>query len=69
MMDNYDLWRANERRLEEALLKCPKCCECGEHIQEEKAIKYNGEWYCKDCEEYAWKQIREEFLENTDDEL
>ena len=51
--------------LAEKLAKQPVCCGCREHIQEEKAIQIDGDWYCKDCEPEAWKRIREEYLVRT----
>lgn len=43
------------------------CCDCcGEPIQQEKAVYYNDQWFCKECEEEAWECIRKEYLERTD---
>lgn len=51
---------------EAKLEKQPYCCECGEPIQEEKAVQLpNGDWYCKQCEPKAWERIREEYLVGT----
>lgn len=50
---------------ERKLQMLPKCHECGEHIQQERAVHYNGKWCCKECEYDFWHSIREEFLENT----
>lgn len=46
--------------------KLPVCECCGEPIQQEKAIYYNDQWCCIDCEEEFWQNIREDFLERTD---
>ncbi len=27
----------------------PKCCDCGEHIQDEQAYFIDGNWYCEAC--------------------
>ena len=27
----------------------PKCCECGEPIQDEKLYNIHGDLYCEDC--------------------
>lgn len=29
--------------------KRPKCAECGEHIQQEKAVCIQGYFFCDDC--------------------
>ena len=34
---------------EERLRRLPICCECKEHIQQEKAVCISGDWYCDDC--------------------
>lgn len=34
---------------EEWLETRPICCLCGEHIQEEKAVRFRGEWVCMGC--------------------
>ena len=31
------------------LEKMPVCADCKEHIQDETAFYYKGEWVCKDC--------------------
>ena len=36
-------------RQEKELGKMPKCCECGEHIQDEQAYLINAELICKRC--------------------
>lgn len=51
--------------LEEKLAKQPVCCRCKEHIQQEFAVQHNGKWYCEECEDDAWEEIREEHLCRT----
>ena len=63
MMDNYDLWEQHDAEQEEWLRSKPKCCRCGEHIQQEEAVEYDGEYWCEECEEFLWKKIRREYLE------
>ena len=46
--------------------KLPVCECCKEPIQQEKAIYYNDQWCCEECEEEFWQNIREDFLERTD---
>lgn len=38
----------------------PICVCCGEHIQQETAVKIDGTWYCDECLE----SMREETGEN-----
>lgn len=38
------------------------CCVCGCPITE-KSVYLDGDWYCRDCEEEAWKEIRYEYLQ------
>ena len=49
MIDNYDLWREHDDRMETKLSKCPKCALCNEPIQEEYGYRLDGELYCWDC--------------------
>lgn len=49
---------------EEELEKLPICECCGEPIQQEKAIYYNDQWCCEDCEYDFWSNIRQDFLED-----
>lgn len=48
-----------ERRLSEL----PVCDKCKLPIQQEKAIYYNDQWICENCESEFWEEIREDFLE------
>ena len=50
---------------EEALAKLPICEKCKQPIQQEKAVYYNDQWICEDCEYDLWKDIREDFLESV----
>ena len=65
--DNYDLWEAHDREQEARLQELPICKCCGFHIQQEKAICIDGDWYCEDedCEFEAWKRIRKDYLEDV----
>lgn len=51
--DRYD------KEQQERLDRLPVCAECGEPIQQDTALYYNGEWYCDDCEQELWHRIRE----------
>ena len=43
---DFNRWDAEQ---EEKLERLPKCTECGEHIQQERAVCINGDWYCDKC--------------------
>ena len=45
--------------------KLPICECCKEPIQQEKAIYYNYQWCCEECEREFWQDIREDFLERV----
>lgn len=34
---------------QEKLKNLPECCDCGQKIQQEKAVYINGEWICDNC--------------------
>lgn len=53
---------------EDALSKLPVCDKCRCAIQQEKAVYYNSQWICEDCEHDFWYEIREDFLERVEDE-
>lgn len=61
VMDAERYMQEQDERLE----KLPTCECCGEPIQQEKAIYYNDQWCCEDCEPDFWNCIREDFLERT----
>lgn len=48
--------------LDKELAKRPVCCECGEHIQEERAYYINGEMICQECMGNYLVQV-EEYME------
>ena len=56
----------HEAEQEKQLMKLPICSCCGEPIQQEKAIYYNDQWCCENCEYDFWYDIREDFLESVD---
>ena len=66
--DNYDAFAMHDAEQERELRKLPVCCCCKEHIQQEKAVCIEGDWYCEDddCEVAAWKRIRKEYLEDVE---
>ena len=44
---------------ERARRKLPVCCECKDHIQQETAVRINGNWYCDGCLENMREEIEE----------
>lgn len=51
-----------DRRLD----KLPVCECCGKSIQQERAVYYNNQWCCEECEYDFWHDIRDDFLEGVD---
>ena len=45
---DFERWDAEQ---EEKLKKLPKCCECGEPIQDDSCFEIGGDYYCEDCME------------------
>ena len=67
MLDNYDMFEIYDAQKEKRLKKLPICCKCENPIQDEKAIYYNDQWCCEECETDFWNNIREDFLESVVD--
>ena len=65
--DNLDLFASYDAEQEARLRKMPVCCRCKEHIQQDEAVKFNRKWYCEDCESELWDEIRQEYLESTEE--
>lgn len=38
-----------ESDLQDELDKLPKCCQCGEPIQQDRAVCFNDEYICDSC--------------------
>ncbi len=47
--DYFDKWAEHSRQQEEELNKLPKCCECGEPIQDDYCFEINDEIICERC--------------------
>lgn len=60
--DAYDMWEREERRKNQKLSKLPVCCNCTEHIQDEKAYYINGEWICRECADNDFLRDVEDFV-------
>lgn len=54
-----------EKERKTKLAKLPICECCGEPIEQEKAVYYNDQYCCEDCEREFWDAIRYDFLERT----
>jgi formylmethanofuran dehydrogenase subunit E len=63
--DNYDMWEQHDREEQAKLDELPVCEICQEPIQQEKAIYYNDQYCCEECEREFWQNIREDFLEEV----
>ena len=64
-MDNLDLFERHDAEQERKLQKLPVCDKCKNPIQQEKAVYYNDQWICEECEFDLWNDIREDFLESV----
>ena len=74
MVDNYSLWESHDNENESRLENLPICDCCGEHIQQDTAVRINGCWFCDSCldelredterEQRMWKDEKEELKRN-----
>lgn len=48
-MADFHRWEEEKRRW---LDRLPKCEECGEHIQQDRAVCISDKYYCDDCLDY-----------------
>lgn len=67
VIDNYDLWAMHDAEQEAGLDNLPLCECCNQPIQQEKAVYYNDQWFCEDCEDEAWAATKFDFMESTMD--
>lgn len=49
MLDNLALFEEYDKQREKALKKSPICLECGEHIQQDSAVKVCDGYICDHC--------------------
>lgn len=54
--DRYD------RQQNEELNKRPKCCYCGEHIQDDFCYEINGEYFCEDCLDMHFRKAVDDII-------
>ena len=55
MQDNYELWEAHERQLEQKLAERPVCSYCDKPIQDDSYYYINGENICEYCMDTRFK--------------
>lgn len=60
--DGPELYASYDEKRAKMLERLPRCNVCDEPITDEEAIYYNSQYCCKNCEEYFWWDIREDFL-------
>lgn len=53
----YDAWQIAQIR------RRPKCCECGEHIQDEFAYRICEKWYCEGCLNENYRKAVDDYIE------
>jgi formylmethanofuran dehydrogenase subunit E len=58
--DNADLYDKYDREMERLRRQLPECCHCGEPIQQERAVRIDGNWYCDDCLSDYFREVVEE---------
>lgn len=77
MIDNYDMWAAEDARRERWRESRPVCESCGEHIQDEYCYETGRGLMCESCaqsyaddlaEEYA-RDLMSEWKGNIDDHI
>lgn len=61
MCDAYEMWRVREAELERKLARCPVCCHCGRHIQDENLFDINGELYHEECAFDEFRKYTEDY--------
>ena len=66
VQDNYDRYELHEAEQERFLRRLPVCSVCGEHMQQAKAIRFKGQWYCNTCEDEALELIAEDYREEIE---
>lgn len=59
-LDDFNAWDAEQnRRLE----RCPVCCYCGHHIQDEDLFDINGELWHIACAEREFRRDTGDYIE------
>ena len=60
MIDNYQLWRSNEARLEAMLEESPICDKCRDYIQDDYYFDIGGEILSEHCLDKKYKKKTED---------
>lgn len=60
--DNYDLWEANERKMEAALSELPVCEDCGKPIRGDYLYVIEDKLVCEKCLERKYRRNVEDFI-------
>lgn len=47
--DNIDIFNQYDAYQERKLSRLPKCWCCEQPIQQERAVRIDGNWYCDSC--------------------
>lgn len=68
MQEPYQMQEAHDRINDLSEDEKPNCAICGGVVWEDKAVCFNDQWFCWECETEAWKVIRKDFLERTSNE-
>lgn len=61
--DSLDLFFAHQAKQEQGLSRCPRCCNCGEHITDDYLYDIDGDLYCEDCLDDVFKKPTEDYEE------
>lgn len=40
----------------------PRCRCCKDDIYDDRAVEIDGDLYCRECEDAAWKRIRQDYI-------
>ena len=63
LKDNYDLFVEYDLEQEEESKKLPKCCECGERIDDDYLFDIEGDLYCEECIKKLYKKPMEDYMD------
>ena len=61
--DNFEIWEDHELEQERSLENRPKCCHCGNPIQDDYLYKIHGGIYCEDCVSFLFREAVENYGE------
>ena len=60
--DNLDMFDRYDREQARMLERLPKCCQCGQPIQQEMAVRISGKWYCDSCLDVYFREVVDDLL-------